>query len=281
MVIIQSQELIVKISEQGAELQSVLHHGKERLWQNESGEWNGKAPLLFPVCGHCGLTVDGKQYPLPAHGFAKKSLFTLLESGEDYAIFLLSASDETRKVYPFEFDFVVTYRVQGSTMTVVYDVKNKGDEPLYFACGSHESFVLEKELGAHKLVFEKDEKLIHLYHDEGGYLTGKVEDLGEGKELILPEQIISYGETLILEKLNSRKVALCQTDGKAVTEITFEGFSNLLLWRPGKAKMICIEPWLNLPDLANAEDVEFSSKSGVEKVKAKETKTLVRTITYQ
>ena len=47
---IQSEILEVALCDLGAELYSVKRAGVERLWQNESGEWNGKAPILYPVC---------------------------------------------------------------------------------------------------------------------------------------------------------------------------------------------------------------------------------------
>ena len=41
-------------------------------------------------------------------------------------------------------------------------------------------------------------------------------------------------------------------------DITFDGFPNLLLWRGGAGKFICIEPWTNLPDVVGKENIEFS-----------------------
>ena len=40
------------------------------------------------------------------------------------------------------------------------------------------------------------------------------------------------------------------------------GFSHLLLWRPEGANMICIEPWLTLPDHVG-EMKEFYEKEVV------------------
>ena len=50
-----------KVSDLGAELVSVVHNGKERLWQNENGGWSGHAPILFPHCGKCTVNVDIKE----------------------------------------------------------------------------------------------------------------------------------------------------------------------------------------------------------------------------
>jgi hypothetical protein len=57
--IIKNDKLTVTIASFGAEIISVVKDGKERSWQNPTGEWDGHAPLLFPVCGRCGITLDG------------------------------------------------------------------------------------------------------------------------------------------------------------------------------------------------------------------------------
>ena len=61
---VKNKTLSVTVDSYGAEMVSVEYNGKERLWQNATGEWAGHAPLLFPVCGHFGVTVDGVSYPI-------------------------------------------------------------------------------------------------------------------------------------------------------------------------------------------------------------------------
>ena len=43
-----SDVLRCEVSDIGAELVSVKLNGKERLWQNDNGGWDGHAPILFP-----------------------------------------------------------------------------------------------------------------------------------------------------------------------------------------------------------------------------------------
>ena len=277
---IKNKTLSVTVESYGAEMVSVEYNGKERLWQNATGEWAGHAPLLFPVCGHFGVTVDGVSYPISAHGFAKKSEFAFEKSGENFLTFSLSSNENTKKVYPFDFIFRVTYRVDGGKLTVEYAVENTGDKPLYFACGSHETYALDQNVDGYELRFEKDETFTHLYHDKAGYLTGETKEFGNGKTFALPRDFLQNGETIIFQDLSSRKLALWEKSGEKLADVTFDGFSNLLLWRNGDGKFICIEPWTNLPDPAGAKDSEFSTKAGVMKVEKGQTKTLTRTITY-
>lgn len=280
LYILKNRRAKITVNDFGAELTSAEVDGRERLWQNSDGTWEGHAPLLFPVCGHFGCTVKGKTYPMPPHGFAKDFVFTLEKQTKTKLVFSLSSSAETEKFYPYRFKYCVEYRLCGKKLTVLHIVKNLDAAPLYFACGGHESFLLESSISDYKLVFPCTETFVHRPHNEDGYLTGARETLGVGNELILPDNYLKNDETVILEGLRSRKVSLCETNGKKCADITFTGFENLLLWRPKRANMICIEPWSNLPDEEISNPKEFSRKNGVFEVKGQKTKRLKRSIKY-
>lgn len=280
-VYIQNKELEVEAETLGGELVSVRYQGKERLWQNPTGEWAGHAPLLFPVCGHFGVTVDGVSYPIKAHGFARKSKFTLVEKGEDFVTFELRANEDTKKVYPYEFVFFVTYRLCGAKIEIEYRVENPAKEPLYFACGAHDSFALEKDVDEYELRFASEKTLTHRPCNEGGYLTGETVEFTSVNPFVLPKEYLQNGDSLIFEGVESKVALLCEKSGKELAKISFDGFDNLLLWRAGDAKYICIEPWTNLPDFAGANEEEFSQKSGVLKVEGNSSKKLIRSIEYK
>lgn len=264
----------------GAETVSVVCRGRERLWQNGNGGWARHAPHLFPVCGNCVMTVGGRDYPLKPHGFAKLSEFTLSHADGRSAEFALRSDEKTREVYPFDFRFSVKFTVESDTLIIEYSVENLGDEPLYFSCGGHESFALDADVDEYELLFEREEKLSSLLHDEDGKLTGKTLEFGTVDKLRLPAGFLQNGDTLIFAGLNSRKVTLGRVTGEKEADVIFDGFENLLLWRPHGAHMICIEPWGNLPDLAGEPRVEFSSKKGVKKVEPLGKVQLVRKIKY-
>ncbi len=280
-ICIKNRVLEVEAETLGGELVGVRYQGKERLWQNPTGEWAGHAPLLFPVCGHFGVTVNGVSYPIKAHGFARKSEFTLVEKGEDFARFCLKANDETKKVYPYEFVFFVTYRLCGAKIEIEYLVENPAKEPLYFACGAHDSFALKKDVDEYYLKFENEETLTHRPCNTGGYLTGETVQFTNVNPFVLPKEYLQNGDSLIFENVHSNAVTLCEKSGKELAKICFNGFDNLLLWRAGDAKYICIEPWTNLPDFAGAKEQEFSQKSGVLKVEPNSSKKITRSIEYK
>ena len=142
---IRNECLAVTVSSLGAEMLGVKAFGKERLWQNENGSWSGHAPVLFPVCGSCGVTVNGKTYEVGAHGFARKSEFTLKHISEGKIILSLKSSEETKKKYPFDFVFKAEYALAGNSVNIIYTVENPSDSELPFSCGGHESFALAAE----------------------------------------------------------------------------------------------------------------------------------------
>lgn len=274
---IANEKLQVKVNSYGAEIVSVQYEGKERFWQNETGEWAGHSPVLFPLCGHFGITVDGKTYPMKAHGFARKCEFACTKQTETELAFTISASEETKKYYPYDFVLTVIYTVEGNKLFASYKVQNPAEKSLYFACGGHDAFATQSgDMSNYQITFDKEEHFLHYYHDDDGYLTGDTRDFGKGKTLVLPQDFLQGGATLIFKDMQNSKVTLCETNGKKLASLTFEGFDNLLLWREDNGAFICIEPWTNLPDLVGAADVELCQKAGVIEVQGGQEKTVTR-----
>ena len=268
----------VTVDPRGAEPVSLVFRGRERLWQNEDGSWAGHAPVLFPFAGNCAMRVGGVLYPSERHGFARRSLFVPISKEQDRATFRLVSSEATRAVYPFGFVLDVTYALRGNMFETVFDVSAPEGE-LFFACGGHLSHALPHGLGGCKLVFSEEERFCTLLHDEDGLLTGSIADMGGGKELELADDFFRNGETFILGGVRSRAVTLLSRTHDPIAEVGFEGFENLLLWRPRGANMLCIEPWSNLPDTVG-ERGEFSRKRGVFALPKGGSKRLSYTVTY-
>ena len=257
-----SDVLRCTVDERGAELVSVRYCGKERLWQNENGEWDGHAPILFPYGGNCAVKVDGRLYPECKHGFLSFQMGKLQERTDDSVTFVFRANDATKDYYPFDFSVFITYMVVGNCLKITYTACNDGDRTMYAAFGCHESYTLDKDVDEYEVVFEKDEKLISLVPSQkNGKITDETVDLGKGKTLVLPKEILN--DSVIL-KTNSRSVALKQRgEGRVLAQITYPDFGNLLLWHPKNSRSVCIEPWQNLPDDDGKPSQELSKKEGL------------------
>lgn len=277
---IKNDVLSVTINDFGAEPISIRHNGKEWLWQNQTGDWNGHAPILFPFCGNCQLWVDGKHYQMNRHGFARVNQFAPVNQTSNSLKFVLTSNDDIKKVYPFDFEFYATYRINGDTITIDYETTNTGTKPLYFACGGHESFYLEDGYANYKLIFDKDENFVSLGGNDDGRLNDSSVSYGSGRVLPMPTKGLVDHLTVVLGNINSRKVTLCKADDTPVCEISFDGFDHLLLWSPDGQNAICIEPWQNLPDTDQNAQTEFAQKQGITKVDVGTTAKFTRKIRY-
>jgi galactose mutarotase-like enzyme len=119
--------------------------------------FRGKAPLLWPAVGS-GIPVgakpvngkiesaydyDGKRYPMPQHGFARSKPWRVLRSwandSEAAVEVLLTDDADSRKQYPFGFEFRLIYRVTEGRVELQHVVKAAGDNtaPMFFSIGNH------------------------------------------------------------------------------------------------------------------------------------------------
>ena len=117
---IQNEFLTVQAEDLGAQLASIrTPGGEEYLWQGDPDIWARRAPILFPFIarlreGKYGL--DGQAYSISTHGFARDSLFSVVDQGPDRISFQLTDTPETRAVYPFAFSLTVTYSLEGNRL---------------------------------------------------------------------------------------------------------------------------------------------------------------------
>ena len=277
---IKNDILTVQIASLGAEMVSVKKNGKERMWQNENGGWDGHAPILFPKCGDCSTIIGGVKYPMGGHGIARKAEFSVLERGENFIKMGFSSDEKTKTVYPYDFEFAVTYRLDGEKLSIEYAAKNLSDVPMYAFFGSHESYSLDGEIEEYEAIFPKEESFVSLIHNGDVHgLTGESVDFGKGTRLQFPREFME-DNTLIFANVNSREVEVRKIGGESVCRVWFEGFDNLLFWRPAGSKMICVEPWHNLPDLLTEPLKDISERAGVQTIESNQTKAFTHIIEY-
>lgn len=272
--------LSVSVSDLGAELVRAEYRGKERLWQNKDGSWDGHAPILFPFCGRCRMVLDGRDYGEGFHGFASGETFTCVRREKTRLCLCLTENERTLPGYPFRFAFFVEYALNGERLIITYRVENRSQKTMYFACGAHDSFALSEPAACFALEFPQTERFLYRLHDGNGRLTGQTEDHGSGTRLSLENRDSSMGDTVILRDIRSRSVRLLEKETeRCLAQISFPGFSNLLLWHPKNSRMICIEPWQNLPDDACGQG-DFTAKAGVRSLAPGRMAVYQRTIQY-
>ena len=256
--ILKNEFYTVTVSSVGAEIISIKSiDGKELLWQNNLGEgWADHAPILFPFAGRLKngeYFYKGNAYKMQIHGFARQSEYTLKSASDKKLVLKLKSSEQTRKIYPFDFSLTVIYKLVGKKIKLLVNVENTGAETLPYAFGWHPGFILPTDNGQdiedYSVKF-KDKKLLTRALTVG---TMDDERLFEpypvsNSEYKFSEKEIYEADTMIF--LEAGNEVTLKADGHPY-ELNMSWSENLpvlCLWKIAKseAKFICIEPWTHL-----------------------------------
>lgn len=273
--IISKGNTTITINSKGAQMISIINNAKERLWQNDNGSWAKHAPILFPHAGKCSIVVNGTHYPDQFHGFGRDLEFDLVDLQKDSIAQILKSSDFTHVTYPYDFILTIKYTCLDGGVLIEQTVKNPTEEDIYFFIGAHESYALDLDVSNYYVEFENKEEF-----NEKVIETNSI--YGSNNNCIdLGSSMLENAATIVLHNINSRKVWLKRkSDDSLIAETSFKDFPNLLLWHSLGSKMICIEPWMNMPDTVEDEEKELKDKEHVIKVNPHEEVTLTRVIKY-
>lgn len=275
---IENETLRVQIREYGAELTSIYNKktGIEHLWNADEKFWPWHAPVLFPIVGRVlndEISVDGLKYPLEKHGLARKLNFKVLERSESKIVFALTYSDETLAIYPYKFEFLIAYKLDGNKLVCDYEVLNRDSKDIYFSLGGHPAFnVPFNGVGQYEdyyIEFEQVENISRHHIDGEGFFDGRVTPvLQNSNELALESNIFS-DDAYIFKDLKSRKVTIKSKLTPHTLSVAFKGFDYLGIWAKVGAPYVCIEPWLGCADTAG-KPTDFKDKEGVLKLRVGE-----------
>jgi galactose mutarotase-like enzyme len=86
-------------------------------------------------------------------------IFEVLEKSKNSVSFSLNSSEETRKMYPFEFELQIIYTLEEYKLHIDYKVINKGKSEMPFSIGAHPAFALNGNFENYTIEFEKEENL--------------------------------------------------------------------------------------------------------------------------
>ena len=271
MYTIENDQLRVSVRDKGAELTSIYDkvNGIEHLWQADPAVWPWHAPVLFPVVGRCledQITVDGRDYPMVKHGFARNSVFTFISQDQTSLTFRLSSDDTTLVLYPYLFDFYISYKISGVQLTLSFQVVNRGANTMLFCLGGHPAFAVPFFSGEHYedyyIEFERDTHLDRNHIDTDGFFDGRVSNvLHDTNRLNLTSDMFT-DDALIFKDLLSRRVTIRTDRNPHTLSVAFPDFPYLGLWAKVGAPYVCIEPWLGCADTA-AKPTTFAGKEGV------------------
>lgn len=253
---LENGQIMAEIDTHGAELKSVQKDDREYMWHGAPEYWNRTSPVLFPFVGAENGDVyrfKGKEYPMSQHGFARDMEFEVVETKVDAASFRLVSTEETREKYPFDFSLTISYRLEGNSLFVSWNVINTGEEKMYFSIGAHPAFLCKLDekntIGGNYLNFNAAGELTATDFADGLVRkTTHTVPLDEAGCFPLDEHTFDNG-VLIFENKQANQVSILDSARRPYVTVKFD--TPLFgVWAPEKknAPFLCIEPWYGRAD---------------------------------
>lgn len=259
---IENEFLIATIAEDGAELISLKSkkNNIEYIWQGDPAFWGRHAPVLFPVVGRLKddqYTYQNQTYPMSQHGFARDSLFNVIEHGTELVSLSLKSNKETKKVYPFDFELILSYLLEENNLVVRYQVENTGASDMYFSIGGHPAFNVPLESGLtfddYYLSFspKKSRTQIPL---AGPFADFEHKTLGQTNTSLDIRRELFNEDAIIFETKGANAFTIETDEGAHSISLSYTDMPYVGIWSPypQEAPFVCIEPWCGIADEVNA-----------------------------
>lgn len=269
---ISNSTLKASIKHAGAELFSLKdNQNQEYIWEGNPVFWGKHSPVLFPIVGtlkNNTYTINGKEYQLPRHGFARDMEFQLIDKTGNSATFSLQSNSETLKKYPFDFELQLIYTLNETTLDIAYKVINKSETKIPFSIGAHPAIALPENFENYSFKFEKEEDLKYSLL-ENDLISNKTESLQTIENLVPLNYKLFENDALVFKTLESNSLTILE-NSKPYIKVDFADFPSLGIWTKDKAPFVCIEPWFGYSDTAENSGDLFE-KEGILILDAKQT----------
>ena len=203
--------------------------------------------------------LNGREYHLSKHGFARRSEFALESQSGTEMTFLLTDSAQTLEVYPFPFELRAHYALTASGFVMELRVRNTGVETMRFSLGAHPDF--QCEMGDRIVMDAEETAGAFLLGESGLRGSEQIPVFDHSRQIVLAPDTFAR-DALIFDGLKSRGAALVRWNGRNV-HVDFGGAPCLGLWAKPGAEYVCIEPWYGVDDRWDA-DGDFEHKERIQ-----------------
>ncbi|MBM6576314.1 aldose 1-epimerase family protein [Microvirga sp. SRT01] len=285
MIEIANDHLSAAINPHGAELTHLRDaDDRELMTAADPAFWPRHAPLLFPAIGKTAngtIRVDGTDYPMSKHGFARDLTFAVTDRGPSHVVFTLTDTPETRAAYPFVFRLDVEFRLDGATLTTEARVTNPADTPLLAQFGFHPAFAwplpFDQPRADHRIAFDRDEAPDLAAITPDGLIAAEPRPSPlDGRTLHLADALFA-DDALVWNPVASGSVAYGAATGPHL-RIAFPETPRLGIWTMPGASFVCVEPWHGIADPAGFAG-DYKDKPGVFEVAPGDTKVMTMSVT--
>ena len=203
--------------------------------------------------------LNGREYHLSKHGFARRSEFALESQSGTEMTFLLTDSAQTLEVYPFPFELRAHYALTASGFVMELRVRNTGVETMRFSLGAHPGF--QCEMGDRIVMDAEETAGAFLLGESGLRGSEQIPVFDHSRQIVLAPDTFAR-DALIFDGLKSRGATLVRRNGRNV-HVDFGGAPCLGLWAKPGAEYVCIEPWYGVDDRWDA-DGDFEHKERIQ-----------------
>jgi len=206
----------------------------------------GGNPILFPLCGNLPnntYNVDGTDFNIKQHGFARELPWTVTaESNQGGASVTveLTSNEQTKAVYPFDFNVLFTYVLRGNTLEIRQEYKNLSSTQMPFSSGFHPYFLCG------------DKSQIEANIPSVSYEDNRTKEsfAFDGKFNFEQDEIDS-----VFGKLSSRSTSVVDNDRKLKIAIDYDDFyTYLVFWTVKGKEFYCLEPWSATRNALNTKE---------------------------
>jgi galactose mutarotase-like enzyme len=265
--------LQIHIKSIGAELCAIssVKNNNAFLWNADPNVWGSHAPNLFPIIGCMkddNYMYDNKNYKMPKHGFVRHNNdLTVKNQSETDITFLLTSSDALYEMYPFNFEFEISYTIKNNMLTISHFVKSLDNKTMYFSIGGHPAFTCplykDEDYTDYYLEFDSLETSpSYLLNMDNGLVTNRTKPVFTDGNMINLHGDLFNDDALIFKDLKSRKITLKHKTNGAVLSVTYKDFPYLGIWAKPNAPYVCIEPWLGIAD-SETTNQKIEDKEGI------------------
>ncbi|MDE3144164.1 MAG: aldose 1-epimerase family protein [Bacteroidota bacterium] len=264
--------LNVVIASKGAELQNIFNKqtSLEYLWNGDEKFWAKRSPVLFPIVG--GLKnntyfYNNQSYQIKTrHGFARDSEFEVVEQNADSIKFSLRSTEETKKNYPFGFEFQIFYQLIENKVSVTYFIKNTDKKNILFSVGAHPAFKVPLVDGTafsdYYLLFNETENAGKYPLSKDGLIEKEsIPFLINTNKLGLTKELF-YNDALVFKQLASNSISIVSDKTAHGLKVVFDDFPYMGIWNAKDADFVCIEPWCGIADTVDTTQ-QLAEKEGI------------------
>ncbi|NER22279.1 MAG: aldose epimerase [Symploca sp. SIO1C2] len=236
----EAQSKVVVVPERGGIVTSWSFQNREIFYldterfKDPNLSIRGGIPILFPICGNLPddtYTYQGKQYTLKQHGFARNLPWSVTEQGTDEPLSLtlvFSSNDETRAVYPFDFQVAFTYKLQGDTLDIQQRYTNHSQEPMPFSAGFHPYFKAP----------DKNQLQFAIPAPEYQDREGVVHPFSGTFDMEQDEIDVAFGQ------LQADSASCTDTASQLQVTLSYSDiYSTIVFWTVKGKDFYCLEPW--------------------------------------